>query len=43
VHAVCLTDRVAWFYDCFAAERSLASSTAATDQVLGVSATAEAL
>ncbi|KDD65957.1 hypothetical protein V466_26975 [Pseudomonas mandelii PD30] len=34
VHAVCLTDRVAWFYDCFAAERSLASSTAATTIVM---------
>jgi hypothetical protein len=42
-NAVFQEDRKLRFYDCFAAERSLASSTAATDQVLGVSATAEAL
>jgi hypothetical protein len=28
--AVCLTHRDFWFYDCCAAERSLAGSTAAT-------------
>ncbi|CAI8865777.1 hypothetical protein EMIT0194MI4_20686 [Pseudomonas sp. IT-194MI4] len=27
---VCLTHRELWFYDCFAAERSLAGSAAAT-------------
>ncbi|MCE6977106.1 hypothetical protein EI534_06695 [Pseudomonas frederiksbergensis] len=30
IDAVCLTHRNLWFYDCFAAERSLAGSTAAT-------------
>ncbi|MDF9778660.1 hypothetical protein OKW11_005617 [Pseudomonas baetica] len=31
--AVCLTYRNDWFYDCFAAERSLAGSAAATKGV----------
>ena len=31
--AVCLTHREFWFYDCCAAERSLAGSTAATDRI----------
>ncbi|QAY89429.1 hypothetical protein CUN63_05545 [Pseudomonas sp. ACM7] len=29
-YAVCLTYRNLWFYDCYAAERSLAGSAAAT-------------
>ncbi|ATE77608.1 hypothetical protein CNN82_14655 [Pseudomonas frederiksbergensis] len=32
-NAVCLMHRNVWFYDCSAAERSLASSTAATDRI----------
>ncbi|PNB11680.1 hypothetical protein C1X69_27845 [Pseudomonas sp. FW305-67] len=34
--AVCLTHREFWFDDCFAAERSLPGSTAATTSVLPV-------